>query len=335
MFKPTTIKDIALALNISTSTVSRALRGGYEISEETKKKVLDYAEKINFTRNPIALSLKERRSYSIGIIVCEVANVFFSQAIDGIESIAYNKGYHVVISQSHDQYEREVTNIQHLANRSVDGIIISLAAETKDYSHIEKLHEQGLPIVFFDRILESMDTHKVTSNNVKGAFEATEFLISKGCKKIAHLANAPQLSITEQRKTGYKDALKKHGIPFREDYIKYCEHGGSMQGEVEQAVKAILNLPEKPDAIFVASDRLSMACLSALKKYNPEDDIIVAGFSNSDVVNLLKPSLTCVRQPAFEMGRIATEMLISLIESKRTTEKFETKILDTTLYINE
>ena len=335
MFKPTTIKDIALALNISTSTVSRALRGGYEISEETKKKVLDYAEKINFTRNPIALSLKERRSYSIGIIVCEVANVFFSQAIDGIESIAYNKGYHVVISQSHDQYEREVTNIQHLANRSVDGIIISLAAETKDYSHIEKLHEQGLPIVFFDRILESMDTHKVTSNNVKGAFEATEFLISKGCKKIAHLANAPQLSITEQRKTGYKDALEKHGIPFREDYIKYCEHGGSMQGEVEQAVKAILNLPEKPDAIFVASDRLSMACLSALKKYNPEDDIIVAGFSNSDVVNLLKPSLTCVRQPAFEMGRIATEMLISLIESKRTTEKFETKILDTTLYINE
>jgi LacI family transcriptional regulator len=335
MFKPTTIKDIALALNISTSTVSRALRGGYEISEETKKKVLDYAEKINFTRNPIALSLKERRSYSIGIIVCEVANVFFSQAIDGIESIAYNKGYHVVISQSHDQYEREVINIQHLANRSVDGIIISLAAETKDYSHIEKLHEQGLPIVFFDRILESMDTHKVTSNNVKGAFEATEFLISKGCTKIAHLANAPQLSITEQRKTGYKDALKKHGIPFREDYIKYCEHGGSMQGEVEQAVKAILNLPEKPDAIFVASDRLSMACLSALKKYNPSDDIIVAGFSNSDVVNLLKPSLTCVRQPAFEMGRIATEMLINLIESKRTTDTFETKILDTTLYINE
>jgi LacI family transcriptional regulator len=335
MFKPTTIKDIALALNISTSTVSRALRGGYEISEETKKKVLDYAEKINFTRNPIALSLKERRSYSIGIIVCEVANVFFSQAIDGIESIAYNKGYHVVISQSHDQYEREVINIQHLANRSVDGIIISLAAETKDYSHIEKLHEQGLPIVFFDRILESMDTHKVTSNNVKGAFEATEFLISKGCKKIAHLANAPQLHITEQRKTGYKDALKKHGLPIREDYIKYCEHGGSMHGEVEQAVKAILNLPEKPDAIFVASDRLSMACLSALKKYNPENDIIVAGFSNSDVVNLLKPSLTCVRQPAFEMGRIATEMLISLIESKHAVEKFETKILDTTLYINE
>lgn len=335
MFKPTTIKDIAKALNLSTSTVSRALRGGYEISKETKKIVLDYAEKINFTRNPIALSLKERRSYSIGIIVCEVANVFFSQAIDGIESIAYNKGYHVVISQSHDQYEREVTNIKHLANRSVDGIIISLAAETKDYAHIEKLHEQGLPIVFFDRILESMKTHKVTSNNKQGAFDATEFLINKGCKRIAHIANAPQLSITEQRRIGYEEALEKHKIPLRKEYIKYCEHGGRLQGEVDEAIKSLLELSEKPDAIFVASDRLSMGCLSALKKYNPADDLLIAGFSNSDVVNLLKPSLSCVKQPAFEMGRIATEMLINLIESKYPVEDFETKILDTSFQENE
>jgi LacI family transcriptional regulator len=192
-----------------------------------------------------------------------------------------------------------------------------------------------LPIVFFDRILESMETHKVTSNNVKGAFEATEFLISKGCKRIAHLANAPQLSITEQRKIGYEEALKKHGIPLREEYIQYCEHGGRIQDEVENAVKALLSLPEKPDAIFVASDRLSMGCLAALKKYNPNNDLIIAGFSNSDVVNLLKPSLSCIKQPAFEMGRIATEMLIDLIESKYPVEKFETKILDTTFYVNE
>jgi LacI family transcriptional regulator len=335
MYKPATLKDIAKALNLSTSTVSRALRGGYEISQETKKVVLDYAEKINFTRNPIALSLKERKSYSIGIIVCEVANVFFSQAIDGIESIAYNKGYHVIISQSHDQYEREVINIQHLANRSVDGIIISLAAETKDYKHIEKLHEQGLPIVFFDRILESMKTHKVISNNYQGAFDATEFLIKKGCKKIAHLANAPQLSITKERQIGYEEALQKHQILFDANYIKYCEFGGSKQGEVEDAVKALLNLPEKPDAIFVASDRLSLGCLTALKKYNKGKDLIVSGFSNSDVVDLLKPSLSCIRQPAFEMGRIATEMLISLIESKYPVEEFETKILDTTFHIHD
>lgn len=334
MFKPTTIKDIAKALNLSTSTVSRALRGGYEISEETKKIVLEYAEKINFQRNPIALSLRERRSYSIGVVVCEVANQFFSQAIDGIESIAYSKGYHVIISQTHDKYNREVINTEHLANRSVDGLLISLSAETKDYSHLIRLHQQGLPIVFFDRILDSIQTHKVTSNNQDGAFKATEFLIQKGCKRIAHLANASQLSITSERRMGYEDALQKHGIALDSSLVRYCEHGGSNKQEVEDAVKYFLNMPDRPDAIFVASDRLSTGCLSALKKYNLKNDILIAGFSNSDVVELLSPSLSAVRQPAFEMGRKAAEMLISLIESKYPVEEFETVILDTTFQEN-
>ncbi len=180
-----------------------------------------------------------------------------------------------------------------------------------------------------------MNTHKVTSNNTKGAFEATEYLISKGAKKIAHLANAKQLSITEQRENGYRNALEKNGILFDENYVKYCEHGGSKIGEVETAIKALLDLPEKPDAIFVASDRLSIDCLEALKKYNQGNEILIAGFSNSDVVNLLKPSLSYVRQPAFEMGRIATELLIDLIERKHPIEEFQTKILDTTFHINE
>ncbi len=335
MFKPTTIKDIAKALNLSTSTVSRALRGGYEISEETKRIVLEYAEKINFQRNPIALSLRERRSYSIGVIVCEVANQFFSQAIDGIESIAYNKGYHVIISQTHDKYNREVINTEHLANRSVDGLLISLSAETKDYSHLEKLHNQGLPIVFFDRILDNINTHKVTSNNHKGAFEATEYLINKGCKRIAHLANAVQLSITYERQAGYEEALKKHHIAPDSALIRYCMNGGSKQEEVEDAVKYFLEMEEKPDAIFVASDRLSTGCLTALRKYNASDKIEIVGFSNSDVVDLLTPSLSAVRQPAFEMGRKAAEMLINIIESKYPIETFETAILDTTFYENK
>jgi LacI family transcriptional regulator len=334
MFKPTTIKDIAKALNLSTSTVSRALRGGYEISEETKRIVLEYAEKINFKRNPIALSLKERKSYSIGVMVCEVANQFFSQAIDGIESIAYSKGYHVIISQTHDNYEREVVNISHLANRSVDGLLISLSAETKDYDHILSLHDQGLPVVFFDRILPQVNTHKVTSNNYKGAFDATEFLIKKGCKHIAHIANASQLSITEERQRGYEEALLKYNLPIDKDLIKYCQLGGSSQEEVENVVKELLAVENRPDAIFVASDRLSTGCLAALKKYNKGADLVIAGFCNSDVVDLLKPSLSSVRQPAFEMGRKAAEMLISIIESKYPVEDFETVILDTTFHEN-
>ncbi|SKB58474.1 transcriptional regulator, LacI family [Parapedobacter luteus] len=332
MFKPITIKDIAQALELSPSTVSRALSDSYEINEETKKRVIEYAEKHNYRRNPMASSLRQGRSYSIGVVVCEVANSFFSQAIDGIESVAYGKGYHVIISQSHDAYEREVVNMQHLANRAVDGLLISMSAETKDFSHIVNLHEQGLPIVFFDRIIDAFETHTVTSNNREGAMKATQSLIDRGFRKIAHLANAPHLSITAERLEGYEDALRQNGLALDESFIRCCHHGGRIQQEVEEAVRYFLSLPERPDAVFVASDRLSMGCLSAYNKLAPKSEHpAVAGFSNSDVLDLLQPNFTCVRQPAFEMGRMAMEMLIQLIESRYPVYDFENVVLQTEL----
>src|SRR5215510_103089 len=161
-FEAVTIKDIAKALGLSTSTVSRALRDSYEISPETKKLVLEYAQKINYHPNPIALSLKERRSRTIGIIVAEIANSFFSQIINGIESIAYSKGYNVIIAQSRESFDREMMNLQYLTSRSIDGLIISVSTETKDFSYLKELHERGMPIVFFDRIVDEIETHKVT-----------------------------------------------------------------------------------------------------------------------------------------------------------------------------
>lgn len=334
MFKPITIKDIAQALELSPSTVSRALSDSYEINEETKKRVIEYAEKHNYRRNPMASSLRQGRSYSIGVVVCEVANSFFSQAIDGIESVAYSKGYHVIISQSHDGYEREVVNIQHLANRAVDGLLISMSAETKDFSHIINLHEQGLPIVFFDRIIDAFETHTVTSDNRDGARRATQSLVDRGFRKIAHLANAPHLSITAERLEGYEETLSQHGIPLDESLIRYCHHGGRIQQEVEDAVQYFLGLNEKPDAIFVASDRLSMGCLSAYNKLAPKAaHPAVAGFSNSDVLDLLQPGFTCIRQPAFEMGRTAAELLIQLIESRYPVYEFKNVNLETQLII--
>ncbi|MDF3078153.1 MAG: LacI transcriptional regulator [Sphingobacteriaceae bacterium] len=332
-FESITIKDIAKALGLSTSTVSRALRDGYEISEETRRIVMEYAEKINYQPNPIAQSLKERRSRSIGVIVCEIANNFFSQAINGIEDVAYNSGYHVIITQSHESYAREIINVQHLASRSVDGLLVSLSAETTDISHIKKLHDKGLPIVFFDRVTNEIQTHKVIANNLKGAFDATEFLINSGNKNIAHLTAASHLSITKERLEGYKKALAKHGIPFREEYVQYCEHGGMIQDEMTTAVGKLLTLRIKPDAIFVANDKLSTGCLMALKNYDKAlyGDIKIAGFTNSAVVELFTPSITSVRQPAFEMGQVATQMLIKLIESKYPVEEFETRVLDTEL----
>ncbi|MES3019024.1 MAG: LacI family DNA-binding transcriptional regulator [Bacteroidota bacterium] len=336
MFRPATIKDIAKALGFSTSTVSRALRDGYEISEKTKNIVKEYAQKIEYKSNPIALSLKGRRSYSIGVVVCEVANSFFSQAINGIESIAYNKGYRVIISQSHDLYEREVINTKHLANSSVDGLIISMSAETTDFTHLTKLHEKGLPIVFFDRVIDEIKTHKVIANNFDGAFAATELLIKNGHSRIAHLANATHLSITKERMDGYKAALSKHLIDFNPTLVEHCQHGGMIYDEVENAVKNILNKASGVDAIFVSSDRLSIGCLTALKKLHSDADCLpVAGFSNSDVVELLKPSLSYVRQPALEMGRLATELLIDLIEAKYPVTEFETKVLEIELFVND
>ncbi len=334
-FDTVTIKDIAKALNFSTSTVSRALRGSYEISAETKKLVLEYAEKMNYRPNPIALSLKERRSRAIGVVVSEIANNFFSQAINGIESIAYNRGYHVIITQSHESAEREKVNVEHHASRSVDGLLISLSNETTDLSYLKELHEKGLPIVFFDRITDEIDTHKVTANNYLGALHATEHLIFQGFKRIAHITNSLSLSITTERLNGYTEALRKHNIPFNESLVKYCSHGGMILEEIKEAIEELFKGKTKPDAVFCASDRITTLCFGVLKNLKPKRNIGLTGFTNTKVGELFDPPLTVVRQPAFEIGQTATELLIQMIESKRPVVDFETRILDTELIIRE
>lgn len=336
-FETVTIKDIARALGLSTSTVSRALRGSYEISPETKKLVLEYAEKINYRPNPIALSLKERKSRSIGVVVSEIANTFFSQAINGIESIAYNRGYHVIISQSHESFEREKVTIQHLASRSVDGLLVSLSNETIDFTHLKQLHDKGLPVVFFDRITDEINTHKVTANNVKGAFDATEHLIKKGFRHIAHVTNSPNLSITKERLKGYQEALQQHNMKFDDKLVYYCHHGGMIYAEIEEAIEKMFTAKQQPDAIVAASDRITTSCMTALRAAgkNIPGDVAIIGFTNTIMADLLNPPLSAVRQPAFDMGQAATELLIQIIESKRPVTEFETRILETELFIRE
>jgi DNA-binding LacI/PurR family transcriptional regulator len=328
-FEAVTIKDIAKALGLSTSTVSRALRDSYEISTETKQLVLDYARKINYRPNPIALSLKEKRSRSIGVIVCEIANSYFSQAINGIESVAYDRGYNVIISQSHESYEREVLDLQYLASRSIDGLIISISAETKDFTHLTNLHDRGFPIVFFDRVVDEIATHKVVTNS-QGAFDATTHLIRKGYKRIANISNATNLLITKSRIEGYKKALTDNGLKINEDLIEYCPHGGLIYEEVETALDKLLALDKKPDAVVSTTDKITTSCLRYFKAKNMTipDDIALIGFSNSELTELLS-------QPAFKMGEAAINFLLELIESKRPITDFETKVMDTELIIRQ
>lgn len=336
-FEAVTIKDIAKALGLSTSTVSRALRDSYEISPETKKLVLAYAENIHYRPNPIALSLKEKRSRSIGIIVCEIANSFFSQIINGIESIAYDKGYNVIIAQSHESYEREVINVQYLASRSIDGLLVSVSSETQNLEHLKNLHERGFPIVFFDRIVDEMETHKVIVDNEKGAYQATEHLIKSGYQRIAALAGSEFLSITKERLKGYKNALEDNGYFFDENNIKHCLHGGMLYPEVENALHDLFSQEQKPDAIIATADKLTTNCLRYFKLRNiiVPNEVALIGFSNLDLTDLLSPSLSVVRQPAFEMGEICTDLLIQQIESKRPSKDFERMVLQPELIVRE
>jgi LacI family transcriptional regulator len=334
-FENVTIKDISRALNLSTSTVSRALRGSHEISSETKKLVLEYAEKINYQPNPIAQSLKKGRSRSIGIVVSEIANNYFSQAINGIESIAYNRGYHVIITQTHESKAREIANIGHLVSRNVDGLLISLSSETVDLTYLKELHTKGLPIVLFDRVTNEIETHKVVANNYQGAFNATEHLISQGFKRIGHITSSSTLSISRERLEGYKDALRKHNILFDELLLQHCNHGGMIIEEVEHAINNLYAAKIKPDAIFAAGDRLTTVCFGVLKRMKPGKEAGFTGFTNTILADLLDPALTVVQQPAFEIGQIAMEKLIQIIESKRPITSFETRVLDTTLIVRE
>jgi LacI family transcriptional regulator len=328
-YEAVTIKDIAKALGVSTSTVSRALRDSYEISSETKQLVMECAERLNYKPNPMALALKERKTRSIGILVVEIANPFFSQVINGIESVAYEKGYNVMITQSHESYEREVADLQFLASRSIDGLLVSVSTETNDFSHFQDLQKRGLPIVFFDRVSTEIDTHTVILDNFKGAYDATEHLIQNGYRRIAALASSEFLSITNERMAGYFQALQDNNIEKDDNLICYSFFGGMEEAEIDAAINKLCLLKKKPDALICFSDKLTTGAMKSIKRRGLKipDDMALTGFLNTEHGELFNPPLTVIRQPAFEMGMAATELLLQLIESKRKITTFEKRIL--------
>ena len=199
------------------------------------------------------------------------------------------------------------------------------------------MHDKGLPIVFFDRAAEDIKTHKVTLDNFQGAYDATAHLIKNGFQRIAHVTHSAHLSLAKERLRGYKQALEDNNIVFNQSYVKVCRHGISIIAEIEEGIKELLKMKLKPDAVFAVSDRLTMGTLSALKKAGIKvpNDMGVVGFSNSDIIDLLQPSLTSIKQPAFEMGQIATELLIELIESKKPVTDFSNIILKAELLVRE
>ena len=309
-----TIKDIAKELGLSNSTVSRALRDSYEISEETKKRVVAFATSVNYKPDPIALSLKEKKTHSICVIVPEIANNFFSEVIDGIDYAAYNRGYSVFFFQTHEHFGREVSALRHGMDRRVDGFILSLSGSTDHYDHLKELKKDKIPVVFFDRVPPMEDVNKVVVDNFHGSYEGVKLLLTKGLKNIALISSPLILSVTKERVEGYKACLKDHGIPIDEKLIKYC---GFLPEESYNAIKELMQ-GRTIDGIFINSDRLALNSLYALKKqsHNIEKMPEIVGFTNMKHVSLLEPPMIAIHQPAWEIGIKSANLLIDQIETK-------------------
>jgi LacI family transcriptional regulator len=314
-----TIKDIARELKISTSTVSRALADRWDINPETRKAVLELAEKLQYKPNPISLSLKQQQTMFIGVIVPEFINSFFAEVIMGIQSVLEPEGYHTLIMQSNESKSNELKNLKALESAMVDGFIVSVTQETDDTGYFAYLVENHYPLVFFNRVCTDINAPSVIIDDYKWAFSAVEHLIRQDCRRIVHLAGPENMLISKKRENGYKDALGKYDIAFDESLVIPC--GLMMERGVVSAYK-ILEMKELPDAIFAVNDPVAIGAMKTLQKHGLKipEDIAVAGFSDSQKALIIEPNLTSVEQPTFEMGKIAAELLLKQIKHNSKNE---------------
>ena len=326
-----TIKDIARQLGISPSTVSRALKDHPDISQETKKAVNDLARKLNYQPDLVALSLKKGQSRIIGVIVPEIVHYFFSTVISGIEDVANESGYRVMICQSNETFEREVENVEALLYSRVDGILVSISKKTVKLDHLKKVMDQHVPMVMFDRIADNLETDKVYVDDEHAAYTAVRHLIVNGYRNIIHYAAPQHLEIGRLRKEGYIRALKQFQIPVRDEFIIKCDTMEEAQKMTEETMK----LTPRPDAFFCVNDMTAAGVMKMLKRLNYKipDDVAIVGFTNGEISNLPTPAITSVEQHGFDIGREAARLLIDrLIHSGKEIPPRK-KIIKTTLVV--
>jgi DNA-binding LacI/PurR family transcriptional regulator len=325
--KDTTIIDIAKELNVSKSTVSRALQHHPRISAETTARVFDLVKKYNYQPNAIAASLSKQRTKTIGVIVPILSHYFFSTAIAGIEEVAYKEGYKVMIFQSAESYDREVEITHTLLKSKVDGVLISISKETKDVEHLMEFTKRNIPLIFFDRMPQGIEADYVIVDDYKGAYIATEHLINQGFKSIMHLAGPSSLLISQNRMKGYLDALKDNHIVPKKNWI--LESGLERKHGKESAQKLLKT--KLPEAIFAVSDPVAIGLMIELKENGiklPEQMAIV-GFNDDPLATVIDPQLTTIVQPAFDMGETAAMLCLDHIRNKnyRTHKIFEPRLV--------
>lgn len=318
------IKVLADQLQLSVSTISKALRDSYEISDETKKKVLELATRLNYIPNPYASSLRKKKSHTIAVVLPEVADNFFSLAINGIQSIAETKGYHVLIYLSHEKFANEKMIIDDCQSGRVDGVLISISSETNTSDHILRLQANDIPVVFFDREQEAIETARVTTNDFECGLLAANHLLEKGCRKPAFVSISQSLPICLNRMEGFKAALREVGIPEDDMHIIYCTDNDSMYSQI----KIILQDENRPDGLIASVEKIVtpvyLACHEL--KINIPNDVKVIAFATLDTAPILNPPLTTITQPAFEIGKAAATLLFKGIE-KSTFDLTKEKVI--------
>jgi LacI family transcriptional regulator len=326
-----TIKDIAKELGISPSTVSRALKDHPDISSETKRMVNELANKLKYKPNEIALSLKHSKSNIIGVIIPEIVHYFFSSIISGIDDLAYASDYNVMVAQTNENFEREIQSAQGMLSSRVAGVLVSISKNTKNCDHLVNLEQNGIPVVFFDRVCDTVNLDKVVVDDFEGAYRAVDHLIKTGCRKIMHYAAGQHLLIGRNRQNGYLHALFNNGIPVDDSLIFKCDD----YNEAIILTQKLLLSGKIPDAIFAVNDMTAIGAMVAIKSMGLKipDDISIIGFTNGLISNITEPPLSTIEQHGYEMGQIAVRMLLNRLARTDEDYKPETRVLKTDLIL--
>lgn len=336
--KPIRLSDLAEQLGISTATVSRALKDYPDISAETKRKVNALAKELNYRPNTLAAGLRKSETRIIGVIIPEIVNHFFSKVIKGIMEVAYREGYNVMLCQSDEDYDKEVKDASALLSSRVDGLMVSIGNHTHDFTHLKEFLLAEVPLVLFDKTTPELENcSRVIVDDYAGAFQAVEHLIEQGCKRIAHLGGSFEAYTFQNRLNGYKDALAKHGLPFDENLVFQCEQ---LTFQVARDHADLLaKITPRIDGLFAVTDLMAIGGMKGLKAngFNIPEDVKVMGFSNWIIAEAMDPSLSSVKQPGYEMGKIATEILLKEIKDQKADKKivYEQVVLQTGLEIRE
>lgn len=328
-----TITDIARELNVAPSTVSRALNDHPALKRETKEAVKALAIKLDYQRNLLALNLLQKKSNTIGVIVPEITSHFFSAIITGIQDVVGSSDYNIMICLSNESYDEEMTIVDKLSKIQVDGVLVSPSSETKDFDHFRRLQKSGIPVVVFDRDCPGLESDKVLVDDYSGAFQAVEYLIKSGCKKIAHLGGPLNLSTTKHRLQGYLDALEQSNIPVQKEYIVHVP-GFSHKDGLKPA-KKLLKLKNPPDAIFAMNDNIAISAMHMAKKlkFKIPEHISVVGFDDRPNSSYFTPSLSTVWQPVYSIGMLSARILLHHLEEEDTKIEFRQEVFKPELVI--